>query len=200
MRSQWRRGGLASYAITALLFGAAAVGWSQQVVVRGAFGRPAQVLDETGQWTTPLEVASDHEVSIYMADVSSPTWLQANYDAFEGRGQYVLTILTFYKTPKACRANQIGWGYGDAAHLDACVSIGYRVRQATVDVNLKTVTLIQAEMVGQDGTVVDGSVERQPLTRRWAELDGNSQTALDVATKLVTKQMDAYDRRLRSLH
>lgn len=200
MRSRWRRGGLASYAMSVLLCSAGAVGWSQQVVVRGAFGTPAQVLDETGQWTTPLEVASDHDVAIYIADLSSPDWLRANYDPFEGRGQYVLTMLTFYKTPKACRANQIAWGYGDAAHLDACVAIGYRLRQATVDVNLKTVTLIQAEMVGQDGTVVDGCVERQPLTRRWAELDGNTQTALDAATKLVTKQMDAYDRRLRSLH
>lgn len=198
MRSRSRQ--LALYAVALVLCGAGSMARSQQVVVRGAFGRPSQMLDETGQWTTPLEVASDHDVSIYIADVSNPDWLRTNYDAFEGRGQYVLTMLTFYKTPKACRTNQIGWGYGDAAHLDACVAIGYRVRQGTIDVNLKTVTLIQAEMVGQDGTVVDGSVERQPLTRRWAELDANTQAALAAATKLVTKQMDAYDRRLQSLH
>ena len=195
-----RRGGLAILGAVVLVCTTAAVSVAQQVVVRGAFGKPAQMLDETGQWTTPLEVASDHDVEIYMADVSSPDWLKANYDAFEGRAQYVLTTLTFYKTPTACRANQIAWGYGDTAHLDACVTIGYRVRRATVDVNLKTVTLIEAAMVGQDGTLVNGSVERQGITRRWVEMDANTQTALDAATKLVTKQMDLYDRRLRSLH
>ena len=200
MRSSGRRVRLAACVMVGLLHSFAVAGWSQQVVVRGAFGRPAQMLDETGQWTTPLEVASDHDVAIYVADVSNPDWVRANYDAFEGRGQYVVTMLTFYKTPRACRANQIAWGYADAAHLDACVTIAYRVRQATVDVNLKTVTLVQAEMVGQDGTVVDGSLERQALTRRWAELDANTQAALDVTTKLVAKQMDVYDRRLRSLH
>ena len=74
------------------------------------------------------------------------------------------------------------------------------MRAATIDLNLKSVTLIEAAMVGQDGTVVDGSVERQGVTRRWAELDSNTQTALDAATKLVTRQMDGYDPRLRSLH
>ncbi len=193
-------GRLAILGMAVLVYAAEAVSGAQQVVVRGAFGKPAQMLDETGQWTTPLEVAGDKDVEIYTADVSSPDWLKANYDAFETRGQYLLTMLTFYKNPKACRANQIAWGYGDTAHLDACVAIGYRVRRATVDVNLKTVTLVEAAMVGQDGTVVEGSVERQGVTRRWAELDANTQTALDVTTKLVAKQMDGYDRRLRSLH
>lgn len=185
-------------AALACVLGAAAA--AQQVVVRGAFGKPAQMLDETGQWTTPLEIAGDRDVEIYMADVSSPDWLKANYEAFETRGQYVLTMLTFYKNPRACRTSQIAWGYGDAAHLDACAAIGYRLRRATVDTNLRTVTLIEAEMIGQDGTVVDGSIERQGLTRRWAELDANTQAALEAATKLVGRQMDGYDRRLRSLH
>lgn len=89
------------FALGWMVGAACAVGAAQQVVVRGAFGKPAQMLDETGQWTTPLEVASDADVEIYVADVSNPDWLKANYDSFEGRGQYVVTTLTFYKNPKA---------------------------------------------------------------------------------------------------
>lgn len=41
-------------------------GFGQQVVQRGALGRPAQILDETEEWTTPLLVASDQDVEIYI--------------------------------------------------------------------------------------------------------------------------------------
>ena len=175
-----------------------ASGVAQQVVQRGALGRPAQVLDQTGDWTTPLMLAGDKDVEIYLPDVSNPDWLRANYTDFVNKGQYVATLFTFYRTTTACQANQIGWGNGDQAHLDACVDIGYRVREATVDVNLKTVTLIYAAMVGQDGMIVPDSVMRQVVTRRWADLDANTRAALDKATVIVAKQMSRYDQRLGS--
>jgi hypothetical protein len=112
--------------------------FGQQIVQRGPLGRPAQVLDETQQWSTPLLVSSDHDVEIYLPDVSSPEWLRRNYTDFENKGQYVLSMFTFYRTTKACRANQIGWGYSDAAHLDACNDISYRLRQIAVDSHQKT--------------------------------------------------------------
>src|SRR5271163_4313572 len=113
-------------------------GLAQQVIQRGALGAPAQVLDETGVWTTPVSLSSDHDVEIYIPDVTSPAWITRNYRDFEDKGQYVLSMFTFYKTTKACETNQIGWGYAGAAHLNACAEIGYRVRQVTVDTTLKT--------------------------------------------------------------
>ncbi len=174
------------------------VAFAQQVVQRGPLGRPAQVMDETGQWTAPYPIATDHDVEIYIPDLTSPDWLKRNYDMFQNRGQYVVSFFTFYRTPKACRANQIAWGFSDSAHLDACIDIAYRVRQATVDPNLKTVTLIMAAMVGQDGGIDPASVQTQPLTRRWAELDANTQKALTDTTAIVTRQMAVYDRKRQS--
>ena len=131
-----------------------AASFGQQVVQRGAFGKPAQVLDETMQWSTPLPVSSDRDVEIYIPDVTSADWLKANYSDFQDKDQYVLSFFTFYRNTKACRANQIGWGHSDAAHLDACNDISYRVRQVSVDAHLKTVTLRMAAMIGQDGQIV----------------------------------------------
>jgi hypothetical protein len=178
---------------------APAGGQSQQVVQRGQLGRPSQVFDETQQWTTPILLSSDHDVELYIPDVTSPDWLKLNYQTYQDKGQYVISMFTFYQTPKACRANQIGWGYGDSEHLDACnTDIGYRVRQALVDPNLKSVTLIMAAMVGPDGQIDPASIRRQPLVRRWAELDANTQTVLEKTTEIVAKQMKIYDIKVRN--
>jgi hypothetical protein len=169
-------------------------------VQRGAFGKPAQVLDDTMQWSTPLVVASDHDVEVYIPDVTSTDWLKRNYTDFMEKKQYVISFFTFYRNTKACRANQIGWGRSDAAHLDMCNDISYRVRQVNVDAHLKTVTLIMAAMIGEDGQVVPSTMERQPISRGWHELDANSQEALDKATALIAEQMKRYDRKVNGVH
>ena len=46
--------------ISAGLFGQTQT--AKQVIQRGALGKPAQVFDETEQWTTPLLVAADRDV------------------------------------------------------------------------------------------------------------------------------------------
>ena len=173
---------------------------AQQVIQRGSLGTPAQVFDDTGTWTTPFLAVPAKDVDIYLPDVSSQVWLRKNYRSFEDRGQYILTLFTRYRSPEACRANQVGWGLGDQAHLDACATdIAYRVRTATVDINLKTVTLISAGMVDPDGNVDPASVQNSHPVRRWAELDPNTQKALDVATTEIARQMARYDRRVQSL-
>ena len=130
-------------------------------------------------------------------DVSSPAWIARNYRDFEYKGLYVLSMFTFYKTPKACEANQIGWGYADAAHLNACIEIGYRVRQVTVDTTSMTVTLIMAAMIDQDGNIETDSTQRQAIVRRWIDLDANTQKALEKATEIITKQMNIYDAKVQ---
>ena len=72
------------------------------------------------------------------------------------------------------------------------------MRRATVDANLKTVTLIAATMVDQDGNVLPLTVQQDTVTRRWAELEANTQKALTDATAVVTKQMAKYNDRLAS--
>jgi hypothetical protein len=188
------------FALFLLILALADTGLGQQIVQRGALGQPSQVLDETQQWTTPLLVASDKDVLIYIPDVTNPEWLKRNYSDFENKGVYTLSMFTFYKTPGACRANQTAWGLSDGAHLDACNWIGYRVRRATIDPQQKSVTLIMAGMIDQNGQLDPKSVQDQSVSRSWDQLDANTQSALQKTNGLVTEQMKIYDRKIRSLH
>lgn len=168
---------------------------AQQVVQRGAFGKPAQVLDDTGQWTTPLPLVSDADVQIYMPDVSSSDWLKQNYASYRNQGTYTLTVFTFYKTPSACRANQIAWGLGDAAHLDACNSIAYRVHRTKIDPHSRSVILLEAAMTDSNGNVLPALVEKRSAYRSWDQLDANSLKAVKKADDLVAAQMKIYDEK-----
>jgi hypothetical protein len=69
-----------------------------------------------------------------------------------------------------------------------------------VDAHLKTVTLMMAAMIGQDGRIVGSTVEQEPVSRTWAELDANTQEALQKATALVSEQMRVYDRKINGVH
>jgi hypothetical protein len=170
----------------------------QQVIQRGAFGKPLQVLDDTGQWSTPLLVASDSDVQLYIPDVSNPDWLKKNYRDYIDRGTYVLTMFTFYKTPTACRANQVGWGLGDKEHLDACITIGYRIRKARIQPQGESATLLEAAMVDQNGSIDQNSIQTQETFRMWNQLDRNSEAALRKTDALVRQQMKIYDAKMES--
>ena len=172
----------------------------QQVVQRGPFNKPAQVFDETQQWTTPLLVSSDHDVEIYIPDVTSADWLSRNYPDFQSRGNYTLTTFTLYKTLQACRANLVTWGMGDADHLDSCTSIGYRVRQLLIDPNQKSVELLNAAMVDQSGQIDPSSAQQSSTFRTWDQLDATTQKAILKANDLVTQQMRIYDARIHAPH
>lgn len=170
------------------------------MVQRGALGTPAQLLDETGQWTTPLPVAGDAGETVYIPDVSSTPWLERNYPDFASKGVYTISVLTFYKRNSACRQDLVHWGFADAAHLDACIDIGYRLRHLQVDITQHTVTLLGANMVSQDGVLLPETVAGRNITRRWAELDPTAVAALDRTSKIVADQMLIYDHRLSRLH
>jgi hypothetical protein len=62
------------------------------------------------------------------------------------------------------------------------------------------VTLVMAAMLDHSGQIVPDSTEQQPISRQWADLDANSQQALEKASDLVAKQMKIYDRRLNGNH
>jgi hypothetical protein len=111
----------------------------------------------------------------------------------------VLSMFTLHKTTNACRVNQTNWGYSDGQHLNGCIQIGYRLRETLVDTHSKLATLIMAGMIGQGGYLIKSSVEHEPITRSWHELDANTETALTKATLLISEQMRAYDRRLQGL-
>jgi len=172
----------------------------QQVVQRGPFNKPAQVLDETQQWSTPLLVSSDHDVEIYIPDVTSADWLGRNYSDFINRGSYTLTTFPLYKNLKACRANLVNWGQGDANHLDACADIGYRVRQLLIDPNQKSVQLLNAAMVDQSGQIDPSSTQQPSTFRTWDQLDETTQKAILKTNDLVTQQMKIYDARIHAPH
>lgn len=177
-----------------------AAAFSQQIIQHGPFSKPVQVLDETQQWTTPLLVASDDNLEIYIPDVTSTDWLSLNYPDFQNHGTYTISIFSSYRKVKACRDNFVSLGQGDAAHMDACPNIGYRVRQITVDPNQKSVQLLYAAMVDQDGSVIPDFVQQSSAFRTWDQLDATTQKAILKTNDLVTQQMRRYDARLQSSH
>jgi hypothetical protein len=171
----------------------------QQVIQRGAFGKPEQVLDDTGQWSTPLLVASSSDVQLYIPDVSNPDWLRKNYRDYIDRGTYTITMFTFYKTPAACRANQLAWGLGDKKNMDACATIGYRLREARIEPQGQSATLIQAAMVDQNGNIDRSSIQTQQEFRKWSQLDRTTESALRKTDVIVREQMKLYDEKMHSL-
>jgi hypothetical protein len=187
-------------AFIALLLAGSSLLSAQQIVQRGALGTPALVQDETEQWTAPLLLAEDHDSAIYMPDVSTPQWLQRNYDTYLNKGTYILTVFTFYRTQAACRANQVAWGLGDAAHLNACAETGYRARRTLIDPQAKSVTLQSAVMVDQNGSIQPSTLRDDQLFRTWDQFDKNTQSALKKADEFVSQQMRVYDARQRNLH
>ena len=187
------------FSVLALLLGIWNVASGQQVIQRGAFGKPVQVMDETNQWTTPLLVASDKDVEIYIPDLSSPEWLKLNYRDFYDHGYYTLSIFTFYMTPVACRQNQIAWGLGDEAHLQACINIGYRIRTGKIDPHQKSVTLLKAAMILDNGDLDPATVETPDAFRLWNQLDANTQAAIEKANAEIAVQMKIYDEKQQSL-
>jgi hypothetical protein len=187
-------------ALAALLLLGASTLSAQQIVQRGALGAPGLVQDDTDEWTVPLLLAEDHDVSLYMPDVSTPQWLQRNYENYINRGTYVLTLFTFYRTQAACRANQLAWGLGDVAHLNACVETGYRARRVLIDPPSKSITLQAAVMVDQNGYIQPSTLRDDQIFRTWDQFDGNTQLALKKADEFVSRQMKIYDARQRSLH
>lgn len=187
-------------AASLLLLFLPAAGKSQQVIQRGPFGKPAQVLDETQQWTIPLLVASGRGLEIYIPDVTSTAWLSRNYSDFINHGTYTLSIFTLYKTVEACRANQIRWGMGDEQHLDACNDIKYRARLIVVDPNQKSVQLLSAAMVDEDGELVPESAQEPATFRTWDQLDASAQQAILKTNELVTRQMRIYDAKVHNEH
>ena len=182
--------------LAALLCGVAA---AQQVVQRGGLGFPAGVLDENGQWSSPVELLSNGDVSIYMPDVSNAVWLDHNAENFLKTGQYTLTLLTFYKTRRTCRTDQVLLGFSDAAHIDACNVIRYRLRQIAVNAPQNSVTLLMSGTADESGTIDPGSVFHESRTRGIKELGSEAQTALSKATDIIAKQSLAYDRRINNL-
>jgi hypothetical protein len=57
-----------------------------------------------------------------------------------------------------------------------------------------------AGMIDQDGQLDPASVQTQAVTRRWADLDANTQEALKKATGLISEQMRIYDRKMQGIH
>ena len=172
-----------------------------QVVQRGSGGAPSYILDDTQQWSVPVLVAQTDGVDLYVQDTSDPQWLARNYRDFIDKHQYVITTVTQYKRPSACRASQVQWGNSDAASINACsLDIAYRIHQLRVDAHLKTISVKMAAMVGHDGQMDPGSVQDQGLERNWTDLPADVQEGLQKTTETVAKQMKVYDLRVQSVH
>jgi hypothetical protein len=131
-------------------------------------------------------------MDIFIEDPSAETWLSRNAQAFLDRGQFTLTVVSFYKTPHPCHEDQIRSGFSDAAHIAACNNDRYSVRRISVDAPQNSVTLLYSALVSANGALDAATVYRETRTRGFAELGPDAQKALSEATKLVAQQVHSY--------
>jgi hypothetical protein len=167
----------------------------QQIIETGALNVPTQVFTESGQWSSLLPILSNADRDVFIEDVSTNAWLARNAASFLDRGQYTLTLVSFYKTRRPCREDQVRAGFADAAHVNACDNYRYRVSQIALDAPQNTITLLFSAMVSTGGALDPSSVHRESRTRGFAELGADAQKALSDATKLVAKQSRIYAAR-----
>ncbi|HEY4010142.1 MAG TPA: hypothetical protein VGM11_08330 [Acidobacteriaceae bacterium] len=167
-------------------------GSPQQVIHTGALNAPSQVFTPGGQWANLVPILSTSDLDLFIEDPSSDTWLAHNAASFLDRGQYTITLVSFYKTRRPCREDQTRAGLSDAAHLNACDNYRYAIRQIAGDAPQNTVTLLFTAMVFSDGTLDTSSVRRENRTRGFSELGPDSQKALSEGTKLIARQAHIY--------
>ena len=172
----------------------------QQVIQIGALAAPTDVLTPDNQWSTLISVLSNSDEDLYIEDPSTSAWLARNAQAFVDRGQYTITLVSFYKTVHACRADQIRAGFSDAAHVNACNNYRYRIRQIAVDAPQNTLTMLFSAMVFTGGTLDASSIVRETRTRGFSGLDADAQKALSDTTKLAGQQSHSYIARQQNSH
>lgn len=170
----------------------------QQIIQTGALNAPTSVLTQNGQWSTLLPILSNSDRDVFIEDPSNDAWLAHNAQAFLDRGQYTITLVSFYKTRRACRDDQIRAGFSDAAHVNACDNYRYRVSHIAVDSPQNSVTLLFSAMVFTGGTLDSSSIHRESRTRAFNELSADAQKALSDTTRLVAKQSRIYAARQRN--
>jgi hypothetical protein len=165
----------------------------QQIIIQtAALNVPSSVFTESGQWSSLLPILSTPDADLFIEDVSTDPWLARNAATFLDRGQYTVTLVSFYKTRHPCREDQVRAGFSDAAHINACDNYRYAVRQIAVDAPQNAVTLLFSAMVFTGGALDPSSIHRETRTRGITELGPDAQKALSDATKLVAKQSRIY--------
>jgi hypothetical protein len=164
----------------------------QQILATGALNAPAQVLTADNQWANLIPILSTSDLDLYIEDPSADSWLAGNAQAFLSRGQFTLTVVSFYKTPHPCREDQIRAGFSDATHIQACDNDRYAVRRISVDAPQNTVTVLYSALASTTGALDAATIHRETRTRGFAELGPDAQKALSAATKLVATQVHSY--------
>lgn len=170
-----------------------------QVIQTAALGVPSEILTQDDQWSTLISILSNPDLNLYVEDVSNDAWLARNADNFVYRGQYTIDLISFYKTRRPCRDDQIHAGFSDSASVDACNNYRYRIRRIAVDTQQNTLTQVYSAMVLSNGALDPSSVLLETRTRGSAGLDADALKALDDTTKLVSKQAHMYYARQRNI-
>ena len=164
----------------------------QQILQTGALNAPSAVLTQDAQWSNLVSILSNADVEVFIEDPSADAWLSHNAQSFLDRGQYTITAVSFYKTPRPCREEEVHAGFSDAAHVEACTNDRYAVRRIAVDAPQNLVTLLFSGLVSGTGVLDSSTVFRETRTRGFSELGPDVQKAVSEATKVVATQVHSY--------
>ena len=110
-------------------------------IMRGPFGRPLAVRDESGNWSVPILVYADSDVEMFVPDITGPGWLSWHVEAYRQSGQYTVPLYEYYKTDHLCPQKLPQSAHPELQHTDACKNLAYTKRQMTVYTRNQTVTV-----------------------------------------------------------
>lgn len=167
----------------------------QQILQTGALGAPTAVVTQDNQWSSLISILSTPDIDAFIEDPSTDAWLSRNAQSFLDRGQYTITIVSFYKTPHPCHEDQVRAGFSDAADVNACSNDRYGVRRITVDAPQNSVTVLLYGLVAAGGALDPATVRRENRTRAFGDLGTDAQKALSEATKLIANEARTYAAR-----
>jgi hypothetical protein len=137
--------------LCALCWATTVSAFGQEALKLGPFGKPILVMDESGNWSIPINLYSDSDVDVFIPDITTAGWISWHATQFRQTGIFLVSVFSFYKNDHLCRKNRIPVGHEtDPKLLEACAALRYQRKLVSIDTRGGTITVLEAIVMGRD--------------------------------------------------
>src|SRR5271165_4516602 len=128
---------------------------AQALITLAPFGKPAAVMDESGNWSAAIQIYSDADLEAFVPDITSAAWILWHRGEFLKDGTYAVYLYSHYLAKNYwCRPGLTAHSATDKQWLAMCPSIRYQRRLISVDTRQKTVTVLESALMMSDAVFV----------------------------------------------
>src|SRR5271165_4355838 len=165
--------------------------FGQGLLKPGPVGRPLLVMDDAGNWSTPISLYSDSDVEIFVPDITTTGWIAWHAREFREAGTYSVYVFSFYKNDRLCRQSRIPAEHDtDPKWLEACAALRYQRKLTSIDTRKKTVTLLEVVLMEGDGQFRPQSQHRMYST--FPLVEASPKQAYDRLLAIVDREISEY--------